>query len=295
MIETNAFLATFAIQILAGSALCPALFIRRVRADALSFPTERFAELFPGVDKIASTERFVTRYRAQNAVITVLGLLLLGWLFTQMGHLGEGGTTVILITVYYLAQLAPQLLIARNAAKYNKRLKASLAEGKRKAVLQRRGLFDFVSPFIVLLAVLSYAVLAALVIYLRQHPYPGFGGFANLGFITLAYAFFALVAYQVLYGRKPNPLVTHADRLYAIGMTIKTLIYTGIGVTVFTLIILTLGLLRLMRWNLFAVDVFFVICVVTPYIQGAIARRRPKGDLLGSPGPLPPDAQNQSA
>jgi hypothetical protein len=41
--------------------------------------------------------------------------------------------------------------------------------------------------------------------------------------------------------------------------------------------------------------VFFVICVVMPYIQGAIARRRPKREPLGSPGPLPPDAQNQSA
>ena len=52
--------------------------------------------------------------------------------------------------------------------------KRSLPEGKRKAILQRRGLFDFVSPFIVFLAVLSYFLFAAFVIYIRQHPFPGF-------------------------------------------------------------------------------------------------------------------------
>jgi hypothetical protein len=296
MNETYAFLAMFTIQILAGSVLCPALFIRRVRADAASFPDERFAELFPGVDKLASTERFVSRYRAQNLSIAVLGLLLLGWLFIHaQGPSWNEGTVVFLITGFFLAQLLPQVLHARKAAIYNKRVRASMVDGKRKAVLQRRGLFDFVSPLTVLLAVLTYVLLAALVIYIRQHPFPGFGGFTNLGIITLGYAFFALVAYRVIYGRNPSPLGTHADRLYAIGMLVKTLVYTCIGVTVFTLIILTLGLLGLKRWDLFAVSVFIVFCVLVPYVQAAYARRRPKGDALGSQGPLPPDIRNQSA
>jgi hypothetical protein len=267
-----------------------------VRADAASFPDERFAELFPGVDKITSTERFVYRYRSQNLSIAALGLLLLGWLFIHVqGPVSNEGMVGLLITVYLLAQMLPQVLHARKATMYNKRARASMANGKRRAVLQRRGLFDFVSPLTVALAVLSYALLAALVFYIRQHPFPGFGGLTNLGIITLAYAFFAFVAYRVLYGRNAGHLATHADRLYAIGTAVKTLVYTCIGVTVFTLVILTLGLMDLKRWDLFAISVFNLICVLVPYIIAAIARYRPKGDVLGSQGPLPPVTRNQSA
>ena len=84
MIEAYAFLAAFTVQILVVSVLHPAWFIRYVRVKATSFPAERFAQLFPGVDRSQSVERFVTLYRAANTVIAVLGVLLLGWLFSYM-------------------------------------------------------------------------------------------------------------------------------------------------------------------------------------------------------------------
>jgi hypothetical protein len=291
MIETYAFLTMFAIQILAGSVVCPRLFIRRVRADTKAFPDERFRELFPGKDKLASTERFVRRYRAQNTAIAVFGLILLGWLFYYLRRPGwNEPTVVLLITIELLAQMVPHFLISRMAAKYNKQLLAASADGKRTAVLQRRGLLDFVSPLSILLAVLSYVFLAALVIYIRMHPFPGFGGLINLGVVTLSYAVMAIVAYRIIYGRKRNPMLRHADRLFAIGVAVKTFIYTCIGLTVFTSVVLTLGLLHLRSWNLFAVGVFYVLAVLTPNIVTAIVRRQPKVELPGADGPRPAPA-----
>ncbi|HEY4211172.1 MAG TPA: hypothetical protein VGM84_06810 [Steroidobacteraceae bacterium] len=290
MSETYAFLAMFAIQIVTGSVLCPALFIRRIRADAASFPDERFAELFPGVDKNISTERFVTRFRVQNTGLAVLGLLLLGYLFIDMRSpdRNAGQMPVVLVSVYLVAQLIPLFLIGRNGARYNRMLKSSLADGKRKAVLQRRGLFDFVSPFTVSLAALSYFLLFALVIYIRQHPFPGYGGFTNVGIITLLYAVSAFVVYGQIYGgKKGNPLATHADRLHAIGAVVKTLVYTCIGGSLFVSLDLMLGLLRLGKWGPFAVDAFIVVSAIVSY-PSILPRRRPKGDGLGSGGPLPP-------
>ena len=49
-----------------------------------NFGSERFAQLYPGVDYSRWVGRFVTGYRAANIVIAVLGLLLLGWLFTRI-------------------------------------------------------------------------------------------------------------------------------------------------------------------------------------------------------------------
>src|SRR3954467_7233381 len=101
MNEAYAFLAMFTIQILAGSVLYPAWLIRHVRAKVASFPVERFAELFPGVDRDRSAERFATRYRAVNMGIGVLGLLLLGWLFSYMRRADwREGPVQALATVY---------------------------------------------------------------------------------------------------------------------------------------------------------------------------------------------------
>ena len=71
-------------------------------------------------------------------------------------------------------QMLPLFLVAWLGFKYNRVHRHSLLEGKRKAILQRRGLFDFISPFIVFLAVSSYFLFVAFVIYVQQEPFPGF-------------------------------------------------------------------------------------------------------------------------
>ena len=293
MIQTYAFLAMFAVQILVGSVLSPAWLIRRVRAKVAS-SAERFAELFPGVDHHRSTERFATRYRALNAGVVVLGLGLLGWLFIHMRRPDwNQGKVPLLLTAYLFAQILPLALISAKAAKFNKVFKSSLADGKKKAVLQRRGLFDFISPLAVFLAVLSYVLFAALVFYIRQHPFPGFGGFTNLVVITPGCALNALMVYGCLYGRNRNPVATHADRLYAMGVFVKICVYSCIAVTMFASLNLTLSLLRLRRWELFALSVFLVITLLICSI-GVIPRRHPR-DVAGSAGPLPPGAPDLSA
>lgn len=147
------------------------------------------------------------------------------------------------------------------AARSMKALKSSLADGKRKAVLQRRRLFDFVSPLLVFLAVASCALLVALVLYIRQHPFPGFDALPYLVVTSLLFGFFAFLVYGWLYGRNRVPLATHADRLLTIRVTVKTLLCTGIGFTVFSTLELTLSLLHLESWSLLAVTAAFLICM----------------------------------
>ena len=172
MIEAYAFLAAFAIQVLVISVLYPAWFIRYVRLQATSFPAERLAHLYPGVDLGHAQERFLTQYRALTTSIAVLGLLLLGWLFSYVRRPDwDDGPVEVLVTVYFLAaQMLPLFLVVWLGVRFNKEHKRSLPEGKRTAILQRRGLFDFVSPFVVFLAVLSYLLFAAFVKCMGIYP-----------------------------------------------------------------------------------------------------------------------------
>ena len=238
MTEVYAFLAAFTVQILM-SVLGPARFIRR--AQATSIP-ERLVRLYPGVDLGLRRERFLTRYRTLNTGIVVLGLLLLGWLFSYMRRPDwDLRPVVILVGVYFLVQaLLPLALFVPRIIRFNKAHKRSeLLEGKRTAILQRRGLFDFVSPFTVFVAVLVYLLFAAFVIYIQQHPliqrhpFPRFGGIINIGAITLVYALNAFLAYGVLYGKKRNPFETHESCVRTIGLAVKAMVYTCIACVAF--------------------------------------------------------------
>lgn len=289
MIEAYAFLAVFPLQILVGSVLYPAWFIRYVRRQATSIPAERLAQLYPGVDLNLAQERFLTRYRALHTGIAVLGLLLLGWLFNYMQSPDwDDGPVEALLAVYFMVQFVlPLSLVVWLGVRFNKvHKRSSLLENKRKASLQRRGLFDFISPFIVFLAALVYFLFAAFVIYIQRDPFPGFAGYLTLGIVTLGYAVQALIVYAVLYGKKSNPFETHEGRARAISLTVKSCVYSCIACVVFLSLNFTLVLLDLQRWEPFALTVFFVICALLSSM-GVMARGRPPevGDLGANPVP----------
>lgn len=262
MIAAYAFLAMFAVQIAATSILYPAWFIRYWQRQAADIPPERLAQLYPGVDLRRAQERFWARYRTLNAAIAVLGLLLLGWLFSYLRHPHwDDGPVELLVSAYFMTQMVlPLGFFIWFVARFNKA--RSLVEGKRKAVLERRGLFDFVSPFAVFLAALSYMLFAALVVYIRQQPFPGFAGFVNLGGITMVYALNAFVVYVMLYGKKPNPFETHERRVRTIRLAVRCSVYSCIACAMFLSLNLTLGALDGQRWEPFALSAFFVICAL---------------------------------
>ena len=283
MIEAYAFLAMFAVQILAMSALYPSWFIRYVRLQAMSFPPGYLAQRYPGVDLVVARERFLTRYRTLNISIAVLGLLLLSWLFSYMrGADWDDGRVEIVVAVYFMVQmLLPLGLVIWLGVRFNKEHKRPLPEGKRTANLQRRGLFDFVSPFTVSLAVLCYLLFAAFVIYLQQHPLLGFAGLVNIVGITLVYAVNAFTVYAMLYGKKPNPFETHAGRARTIGLVVKSSVYSCIACVGFLSTYLTLALLEWQSWEPFAMSAFFVITGLLSLMGMTAPPRKPDAGAEG--------------
>jgi hypothetical protein len=279
-IEACAFLAMFAVQILAMSALYPTWFIRYWRRQATIMPPEYVAQLYPGIDVGAARERFLTRYRLLNASIAVLGLLLLGWLFTYLRRPDwDDGPVEIVVTVYFLVQaLAPLALVIWFGVTFNKAHMHPVVEAKRKATLQRRGLFDFVSPFTIVIAVLSYLLFAATVFSIRQSPFPGFAGFVNIFAITLVYALNAFVVYAVLYGKKPNLFETPEARWRRMSLTVKSCVYSCVACVAFLSLIFLLALMEWQRWQPFAMSAFFVITALLSLMGMTAPPRKPEAD-----------------
>jgi len=273
MIEAYAFLAMFIVQILAMSVLHPVRFIKYLRLKIN--PTEPAAQQY--------VERRLAQFRALNIGIAALGLLLLGSLFQyiQLGKWDEGRVG-LLVTMYFMVQVLPLFLVSWIVARINKAL--TLAAPKRKASLQRRRLFDFVSPSTIFLAALVYFLFAALVFYIARDPFPGFAGpFTNIGIVTLSYAFVSLGVYVTMYYTRTSPFETHADRMHAISLGVKVAIYSCIGSVAFVAISMALRLLDLKQWDPFALSVFYAIMALALALsKRPTATPRDPGANLGS-------------
>jgi hypothetical protein len=285
MIEAYAFLAMFTVQLLALSVLFPSWLSRRIRANAAAFPAESFAQLYPGDDHSKVLERYLRLYRVANAGIAALGLALLVWLLDYLHRPDwDDGPVEALVGGYFMVQGLPLFVMALNSIRYQKLLER-LLQGKRKASLQRRGLFDFVSPLAVFLAVLGYFLYVAYVLYIAQDPFPGFAGpLVNIGFMTLVYALQAFGAYWLLYRKRVDPHETNAARIHTMGVGVRACVYMCIASVVNLSVNFTLVRLDLQRWEPFALSTFFVLAALLAFQAFTAPPRRPDAaDLDTSP------------
>jgi len=285
MIESYAFLVAFVVQILTLSVVNPAVLARYVRGWETNFASERVAQLYPGLDYSRWAERFATRFRAANIVVALLGVLLLSRMYNLTRQPDWAGDVSKLTVMYFFLQMSPfLLLVLYSVVRHHKALKQILQrsqEAKRTATLQRRGLFDFVSPSIVILAVASYVLFIPFAIYVDLHVYQNASlskyCYSAVGSATLVYALNAFIIYKYLYGRK-NPLVNQAGRVHTMGMTVKSSVYGSIATVWFISIMSFVTKLQLENWSPFALSIFLVICALLGFMGVIAAPRKPKVD-----------------
>lgn len=280
MIEAYAFLAAFALQILVMSVLQPLWTSRYVLTQVNRLPAERLSGLNPAIDVLGTTERHLARYRLVNSAIALLGLVTLAWLSNYLrGADWDDGPVEALAAAYFLLQVLPMFVFALTAARY-RRLLLPLLDRKRTATLQRRRLFDFVSPLAVIVALASYVFFAGYVALIARDPFPGFQGRTTLAGVTLLYLLLGASVYWQLYGRNANPLESRAGRVRAIGLGVKACVYGCTAAVVFLAVNFTLVRLELERWEPFAQSVFFVLTMVLSFMAYVAPPRHPEAREL---------------
>jgi hypothetical protein len=285
MIELYSFLAMFLVQILVISVLYPFRLNRVIQSGLQRIPEDRLADHYPGVDVIGAHGRFLTRYRTANAVVALLGLLLLGWFFGHMQRPDwDQGRVGGMLTAYFFLQNFPVVLFAWFTFRFTKIHRRSSGT-RRKAMLERRALLDFVSPLSLGLAVLSYASFAAFMFYVARHPFPGFAGpLANIGIITLGYVLVGFGMYWQLYGRKTDPLQTHAERMRTMGVMLNVFVWVCIFVPVIVALSIARQMLDLQAWGPFASSAVFLLLGLCSFRTLAALPGRPRQPGADEPG-----------
>jgi hypothetical protein len=285
MIEVYLFYAMFIAQVLVFSVLYPTTMIRNVHAALARYPVER-SPLEDGQARRMWLDGRLRLYRHLNTGIALVGLLLLALLVSYMQRpVWDDGDVGLLLTAYFLLQFVPTASFWWQLARSNRQLRELLHGGKRTASLQRRRLFDFVSPSAVGLTVLFYLLHAALAVYIDREPFPHFAGaFVNVAITTSMCAATGFAVYRTVYGKKSSPLLTHEDHRWEIEVTAKILVY-GCMISMLALtLILVLGKLDLQSAKPLAQS---AIHVVIGALLCGVGRRRPQPSVAirASTGP----------
>ena len=280
MIETNAFLVMFGLLVLTVALMHMVLLTRFVRAKTAEVPDEYFAQFSPGVSRDRSTAQFVSRYRAGHFGVAFAGALLLAWLFEYMQRPDWDKRWVVFPVVgYFVLQWLPMAVAAVTGFKHFKVFKSFLAQAKRKAVLKRRGLFDFVSPVAVVLSALVFLLLVAYTVYAVDEIA---ARLVFIGAVSMNHALTALGVRKMLYGKKSDPFETHAGRLYTIGLRARSSIHSATAVALFMGFTVAVGQSGLQRWLPFALAAFLTLMTFITFSVFTARPRHLRSDALDS-------------
>ena len=265
MIEAYAILTVFMVQILFVSVLHTGWVIRYFQGKLENhYADERYARIFPDWDR-ARMDRFLAGFRTVNIGIALLGVVPLFWLFDMMRSPDWDVWAVRrLITLYFMVQMAPFMVLAANRlwVALQARRRAP-PEVKRTASLQRRQLFDFVSPATVFIAVLAYVLCAGLSLYFLQNPVPEISHPVRpLAMATEVYAIYAAVIYWMMYGKRVYRLDTHAERMREAALGIKAMFYVGIIIIAHVWFNLGLEVLHVERWIPISTSVNLMVMIL---------------------------------
>jgi hypothetical protein len=249
MIEMYAFIAAFSAQIVFFSVLGPLRVIGVLREQIQQF----IAEQAPPIDPAAASrvDRHLRLYGRLGLGTAVVGLLVLAAMIRYMLRPDwTDGPLEAVVPFYFMLQVLPTSLAVATAGLFHAELKRSMPQATRKALLQPRGLFDFVPRAAVALAMVAYCLYIALLLYIERRPFPHFAGFAiNAAMVTFMYAVVASGIYWTIRKLASSPLQAREDRMRAVGVAVTVAVYVCILSVVNISLNMTLILLDEQRWE----------------------------------------------
>lgn len=228
--ETILFCFVFLSQVLLISWVYPGRIIGNSLYVLKNFPPSTHPKLYPYPP--AYLERWLREITRFNFVIVVAGLLIIGLIVGSLVGAWDGGIFApsrkkdwikAIVVPYFLVQFVAGLLYM-NLSK--RRILLAMAKAPpprvRTTELRRRRLVDFVSPTLLVVAMLTNVAFVAFVLYdYRRFELPGFKAaviIASIGFVFLVFSVSVGIA---LRAPKPDPYQTHQDRSNVISWVVK--------------------------------------------------------------------------
>ena len=262
MPEHTLFHFVFLCQVLLVSFYFPRKLLNRMRYVFETYPPSTHPKLYP--QPIEHYEKARRNFRIMNWCILAAGLLILGVLLV---YSRSGKWDHVIAMWYFFVQFVPVMLLDLSSHTEFKLMRLLNSRTTRRAELRPRRLLDYVSPTAIGMTVSTYLAFVLLVIYVRQFDFPWFGGYLNVAIVTIADLFFVGIIFRKIYGKKPNPHQSSADRARHIEATAKILVFVSIAATTFISLSIVLSAFDLRSFQPAAQSLYFqllaLICLQT--------------------------------
>ena len=257
------FYVIFLSQVLLISFYLPRHVLSRVRRVVDTYPPSTHPKLYPV--PIDTVEKALRTYRNLNTVALLAGcaLVLIGVSSPSEEMLNWDSQSVLLI--YFFLQVSPVMLVARTGVKYFRLMRHAHSRTTRTAALHPRRLFDFVSPTLVGVAILTYITLLLLILYIRQNPFPGFAGYVNIFAVTALNMALAAIGYAAIFAHRRDPHQAYEDRLRQIELVVKTIVLTSIVANTFLAMTFVLPALGLRDFTDMFSMLYYQLCAVISF------------------------------
>lgn len=225
----------FLSQMFLLSYFLPKKIVARINYVLKNYPKETYPKLYPrSVEYFEGKRDF---YKNFNRFNLLLGFGVMFLIFPQF-EAGEEKGLQMVPWAYFMVQMIPSMLTEVFSFKQAKMMRTANPSKSRQASFMPRRLFDFVSPLLVLTAVLMFIVFSLTVSYMFDFDLT-FGGKALPNILVLlgGNLFFIIIIAWNLRGKKLDPHQAHKDRVRIIEVVIKSLTYLSIAMSLFMLLL----------------------------------------------------------
>lgn len=193
----------------------------------VSYPPTEYPKLYSG--SIEAYKKTHQRYSFINRVLITIGFSLMSaiimWDYTTEGRISE-----MIPWLYFMLQMIPLMWLEIKESKYFKAMRKGNTNTKKTATIAPRKLFDFIPP-----KLMGFALVMMLIAFSLVFVKYGFSGnaFENIIIIFASNLLFSGIIYWNIYGTKLDPYQTSEDRIKQITITVKSMVYISIAVSIF--------------------------------------------------------------
>lgn len=233
--SNNIFYITFLSQIFLLSYYLPKKMLERMHQVLTSYPPETYPKLYPKPIEYYKMGQLAFKYAYR--FIFLLGLVILAATMFWVDHSSfadDGFISEAWPLAFGMIQFFPLLVVELSEFSNFKQMREANAASTRTADLRRRNLSDAVSPALLAAAVLLFA--GAILADLFAHDFaPSWesGTLERAIALIMGNGVFAFIGWWNLYGRKLDPHQSSEDRYQRASVTIKSLLFISIAMSIF--------------------------------------------------------------
>jgi hypothetical protein len=219
--EAILFFIVFASQVLLLSWYFPRQAASRIRYVLEHCPPSTHPKLY--ARPVEHYERIVRNFVRLNRTIVVAGFLIIvglivgtfamrwdGAMVTPWSTSGEWDAAIVV--PFFLVQWVAVSYLEISGSRHFKALSKAPPPRVRTTQLRRRRLVDFVSPAVLVAAVVTYVGFVAFILYYKQFGFEWFWPNFNIALVTAMYLGLGLTIAITVYGRWPDHHQAQQDR-----------------------------------------------------------------------------------